>query len=99
MRAGTGGDEACDFRGRYVQNVHHVFQNQRLETQKLADSSEASKGYKELVIESRKEEGVYGIMKFESGVHRVPESSQRQNLKVECTLRRLRLQFYQKRKK
>ncbi len=25
-------NESCNFRGRYVQNVHHVFQNQRLET-------------------------------------------------------------------
>ena len=61
---------SCDFVERYVQNVFYVFQNQRLETTKLLDYSEASKGYKELVLKVEGE-GVYGIMKFESGVHRV----------------------------
>ena len=33
-------------------------------------SNEASKGYKELILKVEGD-GVYGIMKFESGVHRV----------------------------
>lgn len=36
----------------------------------ITDSNEASKGYKELIMKVEGE-GVYGIMKFESGVHRV----------------------------
>ena len=49
MRAGTGGDRSGYFRGRYVQNVHHVFQNKGWRHE-VTDSSEASKGYKELVM-------------------------------------------------
>lgn len=36
----------------------------------VTDSNEATKGYKELIMKVEGE-GVYGIMKFESGVHRV----------------------------
>lgn len=36
----------------------------------ITDSNEATKGYKELIMKVEGE-GVYGIMKFESGVHRV----------------------------
>lgn len=36
----------------------------------VTDSNEASKGYKELIMKVEGD-GVYGIMKFESGVHRV----------------------------
>jgi len=36
----------------------------------VTDSNEAAKGYKELIMKVEGE-GVYGIMKFESGVHRV----------------------------
>lgn len=36
----------------------------------MTDSNEAAKGYKELIMKVEGE-GVYGIMKFESGVHRV----------------------------
>ncbi|HOB24728.1 MAG TPA: peptide chain release factor-like protein, partial [Kaistella sp.] len=36
----------------------------------ITDSNEASKGYKELILKVEGD-GVYGIMKFESGVHRV----------------------------
>ena len=37
----------------------------------ITDFSEASKGYKELILKVEGYDGVYGIMKFESGVHRV----------------------------
>lgn len=69
LRAGTGGDEAAIF----VEDVYRMY-SMYFKTKgwrhEITDSNEASKGYKELIM---KVEGdsVYGIMKFESGVHRV----------------------------
>ena len=63
----------------------------------ITDSSEASKGLQRTGDESEGE-GVYGIMKFESGVHRVQRVPETES-QGEFTLRRLRLRFYQKRKK
>ena len=69
MRAGTGGDEAAIF----VEDMYRMY-SMYFKTKgwrhEVTDSSEASKGYKELVMKVEGE-GVYGIMKFESGVHRV----------------------------
>ena len=69
MRAGTGGDEAAIF----VEDMYRMY-SMYFKTKgwrhEITDSSEASKGYKELVMKVEGE-GVYGIMKFESGVHRV----------------------------
>jgi len=69
MRAGTGGDEAAIF----VEDMYRMY-TMYFKTKgwrhEVTDSSEASKGYKELVMKVEGE-GVYGIMKFESGVHRV----------------------------
>ncbi len=69
LRAGTGGDEAAIF----VEDVYRAY-SMYFKTKgwrhEITDSSEASKGYKELVLKVEGD-GVYGIMKFESGVHRV----------------------------
>lgn len=69
LRAGTGGDEAAIF----VEDVYRMY-TMYFKTKgwrhEVTDSSEAAKGYKELVMKVQGE-GVYGIMKFESGVHRV----------------------------
>lgn len=69
LRAGTGGDEAAIF----VEDVYRMY-TMYFKTKgwrhEITDSSEAAKGYKELVMKVQGE-GVYGIMKFESGVHRV----------------------------
>lgn len=69
LRAGTGGDEAAIF----VEDIYRMYAmyfKTKGWRHEITDSSEASKGYKELVIKVEGE-GVYGIMKFESGVHRV----------------------------
>ena len=69
LRAGTGGDEAAIF----VEDVYRMYtmyfksKGWRYE---VTDYNEAAKGYKELIMRVEGE-GVYGIMKFESGVHRV----------------------------
>ncbi|MFC6267250.1 peptide chain release factor 1 [Frigoriflavimonas asaccharolytica] len=69
LRSGTGGDEAAIF----VEDIYRMY-SMYFKTKgwkhEITDSSEASKGYKELVIKVEGQ-GVYGIMKFESGVHRV----------------------------
>ncbi|WP_267404721.1 MULTISPECIES: peptide chain release factor 1 [unclassified Chryseobacterium] len=69
LRAGTGGDEAAIF----VEDVYRMY-SMYFKTKgwrhEVTDSNEAAKGYKELIMKVEGE-GVYGVMKFESGVHRV----------------------------
>ena len=69
LRAGTGGDEAAIF----VEDVYRMYTmyfKSKGWRHEVTDSNEAAKGYKELIMKVEGE-GVYGIMKFESGVHRV----------------------------
>lgn len=69
LRAGTGGDEAAIF----VEDVYRMYTmyfKSKGWRHEVTDFNEASKGYKELIIKVEGN-GVYGIMKFESGVHRV----------------------------
>ncbi|MCE3074978.1 peptide chain release factor 1 [Chryseobacterium gwangjuense] len=69
LRAGTGGDEAAIF----VEDVYRMYTmyfKSKGWRHEVTDSNEAAKGYKELIMKVEGE-GVYGVMKFESGVHRV----------------------------
>ncbi len=69
LRSGTGGDEAAIF----VEDIYRMYAmyfKSKGWKHEVTDSSEASKGFKELVMRVEGQ-GVYGIMKFESGVHRV----------------------------
>jgi peptide chain release factor 1 len=61
IRAGTGGDEASIFAG-------DLFRMYRFEVNNASEGTAG--GFKEIVM-SVTGEGVYGIMKYESGVHRV----------------------------
>ena len=69
LRAGTGGDEAAIFVEDIYRMYSMYFKNKGWRHE-ITDSNEAAKGYKELILKVEGE-GVYGIMKFESGVHRV----------------------------
>jgi peptide chain release factor 1 len=69
LRAGTGGDEAAIF-VEDIYRMYSMFFKTKGWKHEVTDSNEASKGYKELVMKVEGD-GVYGIMKFESGVHRV----------------------------
>ncbi|QCX53053.1 peptide chain release factor 1 [Elizabethkingia sp. JS20170427COW] len=69
LRAGTGGDEAAIF-VEDIYRMYSMFFKTKGWRHEITDFNEASKGYKELVMKVEGE-GVYGIMKFESGVHRV----------------------------
>ncbi|WP_370896552.1 peptide chain release factor 1 [Chryseobacterium gossypii] len=69
LRAGTGGDEAAIF----VEDIYRMYTmyfKSKGWRHEVTDANEAAKGYKELIMKVEGE-GVYGIMKFESGVHRV----------------------------
>jgi len=70
IRAGTGGDEASIFAGDLTR-MYMKFAEQkgwRLEVNNCTEGTVG--GYKEIIMKISGE-GVYGIMKYESGVHRV----------------------------
>jgi peptide chain release factor 1 len=70
LRAGTGGDEACIF-VEDVFRMYTMYIKEKGWKYEILNSSEGGiKGYKEITM-SVEGEGVYGTLKFESGVHRV----------------------------
>lgn len=70
LRAGTGGDEACIFVEDCFR-MYTMFLKEAGFQYEVINTSEGSvKGYKEVTM-SITGAGVYGTMKFESGVHRV----------------------------
>jgi len=70
IRAGTGGDEASIFAGDLFRMYTKFFEQQGWRATINRYTEGTAGGYKEIVI-SVSGEGVYGIMKYESGVHRV----------------------------
>ena len=70
IRAGTGGDEAAIFAGDLYRMYMKFAENKRWKTE-LVDMNEGTSGGFKEVIFNISGEGVYGVMKYESGVHRV----------------------------
>jgi len=70
IRAGTGGDEASIFAGDLFRMYSKYFEARGWRTELNNCSEGTAGGYKEIVFNVIGE-GVYGIMKYESGVHRV----------------------------
>ena len=70
IRAGTGGDEASIFAGDLFRMYTKFCENKgwKIEVNRITEGTQG--GYKEIVLEVSGN-GVYGIMKYESGVHRV----------------------------
>lgn len=70
LRAGTGGDEACIF----VEDIYRMyslfFKEMGWKYEVLNSQEGGTKGIKEISLEIEGE-GIYGMLKFESGVHRV----------------------------
>ncbi|MCG8575598.1 MAG: peptide chain release factor 1 [Flavobacteriales bacterium] len=70
LRAGTGGDEACIF----VEDIYRMytmyFKTMGWKAEVVNSNEGGTTGYKEISFEVGGD-GVYGTMKFESGVHRV----------------------------
>ena len=70
IRGGTGGDEAATSAGDRFRMYSQIFEPTGGRVPESSYSEGAVGGYKEIVC-SVTGEGVYGIMKYESGVHRV----------------------------
>ncbi|MCK5536092.1 MAG: peptide chain release factor 1 [Bacteroidales bacterium] len=70
IRGGTGGDEASIFAGDLARMYFKFCEKQKWKVDITHFNEGTSGGYKEIVFEV-KGSNVYGIMKYESGVHRV----------------------------
>ena len=70
IRAGTGGDEAGIFAGDLLRMYQRFCDAQGWRTE-LADQSEGSAGGVKEAFLNVEGTGVYGVLKFEAGVHRV----------------------------
>ena len=70
IRAGTGGDEASIFAGDLYRMYVKFCESKKWKISVNNISEGTSGGYKEIVFKVEGE-GVYGILKYESGVHRV----------------------------
>ncbi len=70
IRAGTGGDEASIFAGDLFRMYTKYFESRGWKSDVNNYSEGTAGGYKEIVINVSGDK-VYGILKYESGVHRV----------------------------
>jgi len=70
IRGGTGGDEAAIFAGDLFRMYQKFCEMNGWQTEVTSLTEGSSGGFKEIIF-SVKGTGVYGIMKYESGVHRV----------------------------
>jgi peptide chain release factor 1 len=70
IRAGTGGDEASIFAGDLFRMYSKFFEQKGWKAEVNSYSEGTAGGYKEIVM-SVSGDGVYGLLKYESGVHRV----------------------------
>jgi len=70
IRAGTGGDEASIFAGDLYRMYLKFFETRKWKVSTTSFTEGTVGGYKEIIM-SVTGEGVYGVMKYESGVHRV----------------------------
>ena len=70
IRGGTGGDEAALFAGDLFRMYQKYAETKGWNLSVSSVSEGAAGGYKEIIF-NLPGEGVYGLMKYESGVHRV----------------------------
>jgi len=70
IRAGTGGDEAALFAADLFRMYSRFAERNRLKYEVMESNAIGIGGFKEIIF-SVKGESVYGLLKFESGVHRV----------------------------
>jgi peptide chain release factor 1 len=70
IRAGTGGDEASIFAGDLYRMYAKFCESKKWRLEVTSFTEGTVGGYKEIIMHV-KGEGAYGIMKYESGVHRV----------------------------
>ena len=70
IRGGTGGDEAAIFAGDLYRMYAKFCEKKGWKMEINSQSEGASGGYKEIILKVSGQ-GVYGVLKYESGVHRV----------------------------
>lgn len=70
IRGGAGGDEAAIFAGDLMRMYLKFFEKKGWKAEITNQSEGTSGGYKEIVMKVSGD-GVYGVLKYESGVHRV----------------------------
>jgi len=70
IRAGTGGDESALFAGDLLRMYSRYAESQGWKVELMSESASEIGGYKE-VIARIDGDSVYGLLKFESGAHRV----------------------------
>ncbi|WP_185852250.1 peptide chain release factor 1 [Blattabacterium cuenoti] len=71
LRSGTGGNEACLFVEDILRMYTMYFKKSGWKYKIIHAQKGGIKGFKEIILDVNGEEGVYGNLKFESGVHRV----------------------------
>ncbi|MBQ3976787.1 MAG: PCRF domain-containing protein [Bacteroidales bacterium] len=71
IRGGTGGDEAAIFAGDLFRMYAKFAEKRGWKLEVTDQAPGTSGGYKQIVFKLSGNDGVYGVMKYESGVHRV----------------------------
>ena len=71
IRGGTGGDEAAIFAGDLFRMYQHFAESRGWKVEVTDQTPGTSGGFKQVVFKLSGGDGVYGVMKYESGVHRV----------------------------
>ncbi len=74
IRAGTGGDESALFAADLLRMYSRYAERQGWRTEVMSESTSELGGYKEVVLRIDKghsNDNIYGLLKFESGGHRV----------------------------
>ena len=70
IRGGSGGDEAAIFAGDLFRMYSKYFERRGWKCEVTGQSDGAAGGFKEIILKVSGD-GVYGVLKYESGVHRV----------------------------
>jgi peptide chain release factor 1 len=70
IRAGSGGDEASIFAGDLYRMYTRYIERKNWKIEPVSMTEGTMGGFKEVIFEV-KGDGVYGLLKYESGVHRV----------------------------
>ncbi|MDR1886757.1 MAG: peptide chain release factor 1 [Prevotellaceae bacterium] len=79
IRAGTGGEEASIFTGDIFRMYQKFIEKRGWKSEITSFSEGAIGGYKEIIMKVSGQ-GVYGVLKYESGVHRVQRVPQTETI-------------------
>ena len=71
IRGGTGGDEAAIFAGDLFRMYSKFAESRGWKLEVTGQAPGTAGGFKQIVFKLSGNDGVYGVMKYESGVHRV----------------------------